>query len=631
MKQTTAATALLATVGGLAIAATPEPGSNLDHTTILANRSPTELSKVGSSVTVLDTGLLEKQGIPTVDQALKFVPGVTSDSVGGQRGSTSDIYVRGLRTTHTHVVIDGMRISDTNSGFILGKQFLGSNNLGGLSRLEILRGPQGAIYGGDAIGGVLGLYTAKGSGAHSGSLGTEAGSFQSWNTRLSLQGSDGAFAYALALGHEATDNDLPHNRFEMGSYALRLDYEINSRSRAGLTLRGADATYQGPQTGMFYNGPDDTDFNYLLGTLFAEYDVCGIWTSRLTLGIFDQGSEFVSRAPTPGFPPFVPPTSPPTISYANDEDLTKYGIYWDNTLRWNERHTTVTGLVFEKSDYLFTDSFASLDERTRRQYGWYANHTWEINDCWTVSGGLRWEDFRDDGANGYNDDVVTWRVATTYTSQSTGTTFRASAGHGFRIPNYVELKGNPAFGIAPNPGLDPVESLGWDLGVEQAFCGGRYTVGVTYFGNRLENAIANPANTQYVNLPGSTETSGIEASAGAHFLDERLTFALTYTWLDRALVDIPENTAGLRVHAKISDRLDAGASATYLDSRSYGGNSLDPYWLANLYASYKVNDNIALNMRVENVFDKNYEHFNGFGSSFPGRGRGIFGGITLSW
>ena len=613
-----------------AVVSAEQDPAKLPDTTIIANRTATPLSQVGSSVSVLDVDFLSEAGIRSLDQALKFVPGVTSDSVGGQKGSSSDLYIRGLRTTHTHMVVDGMRISDTNSGLVLSKQFLGSSNLSGLSRVEILRGPQGALYGGDSIGGVLGLYSKKGEGDHSGSVHVEAGSFNTWSSSLAAQGSSESLSYSISLGHDLTDNDLPHNSFEMESYAIRLDYELNNRLRMGLTLRGADSTYEGPQTGAFYSGPDDSDFRYNLTTLFAEHKINDIWSSKLTLGIYEQESDFVSRAPTPGFPGFSLPTSPPTISYANDESLTKYGAYWDNTIKWNSQHTTIAGLVYEKSDYLFTDSFGGNDNRERKQKGLYTNHIWNVTDQWNVSGGLRWEDYSDDGSNGFNDGVFTWRLASAYSLDKTDTTFRGSLGHGFRIPNSSELNGNPTFGIAANSDLDPVESLGWDLGIEQAFCDGQYTLAVTYFGNRLENAIIS-TGSQYTNTPGTSETSGIEASAEANFLNERLNIALTYTWLDRSLVDIPENTAGLRIYGKISERIQAGLTVSYLDQRSYGGNSLPSYYIVNLYGNYKINDNVSLNLRAENLLDKNYEYYNGFGSAYPGRGRGIFGGVTIEW
>ncbi len=601
-----------------------EEQKSLEPTTILANRVETDLSKVGSSVTVLDIGLLPTQGVHSLDEALKFVPGVISDSVGGQRGSTSDVYIRGTRTAHAHVVVDGMRISDANASAVGIKQFLGNNNLNGLSRVEILRGPQGAMYGGDSIGGVIGIYSAKGEGAFSGGLRLEGGSFNSWNAMLGVQGSEGDLSYSLGLGYESTDNDLPHNDFESFSYALRLDYVVNPCLNIGLTLRGADSTYQGPQVGQYYSGPDDTDLDYTLGTLFAEYEVNEQWVSKLTLGVFDQDSAFVSNAPNP-----YGPVSP----YSNDEEITKYAVYWDNTYKWNDQHTTVAGAVYEDSDYAYANSFGSRDDRTRTQAGFYVNHIWDVTENLNVTGGARWEDYDDDGKNGYNDDVVTWRVSTAYTVSQTDSILRASMGHGFRLPAFTEMYG---YGAGFYSELDPEESLGWDIGIEQPFCDGQYKLGVTYFGNRIEDAITSvyvpyPGNSYYENTEGVTETSGIEASAEAHFLDDRLDVSLTYTWLDRALVDMPENSLGLRIHGEISDQLNAGITATYLDTRSYGGNTMDAYTLVNLYGNYQLTENVALNGRVENLLDENYEYYNGFGSVYPGRGVGFFGGVTLSW
>lgn len=595
----------------------------LPDTTIIANRAVTPLNQVGNSVSVLDIGQLSDAGIRSLDEALKFVPGVISDSVGGQKGSSSDLYIRGLRTTHTHIVVDGMRISDTNSGFILSKQFLGSSSLSGLSRLEILRGPQGALYGGDSIAGVLGLYSQKGEGDHRGGFQVEAGSFDTWSSSLALQGSSESVSYSLSLGHDTTDNDLPHNAFEMESYALRLDHEFNRDLSIGLTLRGADATYEGPQTGPLYSGPDNSDFHYTLATIFTDCQINEIWNSKLTFGIYDQESDFVSRAVTPW-------SQPPTVSYANNESLTKYGAYWDNTLKWNTGHTTIAGLVYEKSDYGFGDIFDSTDERERKQHGIYANHIWSITDQLSVSGGFRWEDYSDDGNNGFNDDVYTWRLASAYTCQRSHATFRGSVGHGFRIPNSNELNGNPAFGIAPNPDLDPVESLGWDLGIEKNFCDEQYTLSVTYFANRLEDAIIG-TGSNYINAEGISETSGIEASAEAQLLENRLSISLSYTWLDRALVDIPDNSVALRIQGKVTDKLQIGLTGTYLDSRSYGGNNLPSYYIINLFGNYQINDRVALNLRVENLLDEDYNYFSNSFSTYPGRGRGIFAGATIQW
>ena len=106
---------------------------------------------------------------------------------------------------------------------------------------------------------------------------------------------------------------------------------------------------------------------------------------------------------------------------------------------------------------------------------------------------------------------------------------------------------------------------------------------------------------------------------------------VSYTWLDRKLVDIPDNTIGIRINGKVTDKLQAGLSASYVDRRSYGGNSLSSYQIINLYGHYKLSDHVALNLRVENLLDENYEYYSDTFTTYPGRGRGVFGGVSIAW
>ena len=110
---------------------------------------------------------------------------------------------------------------------------------------------------------------------------------------------------------------------------------------------------------------------------------------------------------------------------------------------------------------------------------------------------------------------------------------------------------------------------------------------------------------------------------------------MNYTWLEESLSDLPEHSAALRIDATITDKLEAGISANYLDERSFGGNDLDSYILVHLHANYKLTSSLTLNARVENLFDETYE-FASFGSdafesTFPGRGTGFFAGLTYEW
>jgi len=600
----------------------------LAPTTIMANRTEMDLSKVGSSVTVLDTEVLKKEGVRFFSDALKFVPGVISDTSSGQRGTTSSIFIRGNASKYTGMMVDGIRMGGTS--FKLGN-FIGTANLLGMSNIEILKGPQGVVYGASAMSGVVGILNQKGEGDFSGSIMQEFGSYDSSNTVLGMQGQSGAFSYSLNAGYELTDNDLPHNQFEAFSYALRFDYEVNDCFRLGMTFRGIDSTAQLPKYKRPYPEDKEITFDYNLTTFFADYDVNDIWNSKFTIGYYDETYSI-----------YTPAVGRDTYNV----DSNKLALYWDNTLTWNDQFTTVVGLAYEQSEYknksfsTWTGSSA-FPSTQRDQSAIYLNQIWNTSENLTFTGGLRYESYEDDATNGFDGDVTTWRVSGAYTVPQTNSIIRASVGTGFQLPTFYEVYANALQSNDPKlvNDLDPVESIGWDLGIEQPFCDGQYAVGVTYFATRVENMIQWQSNLAwapvYSNVKGVTETSGVEVFGEANFLNDRLTTRLSYTWLDRQTLQdphfLPENVLSLRIDAQVTDQLNLGLTSTYSDDRALYGDELDDYALVNIYANYQATQNISINARVDNLFDKEYEYGSSAFGTQPGRGVGYFAGVTFSW
>jgi len=329
-----------------------------------------------------------------------------------------------------------------------------------------------------------------------------------------------------------------------------------------------------------------------------------------------------------------------------ESDSSKESVYWENTIKWNDQHTTVAGFAYEHTKY----KNLKIDEVRRKQYALYVNHVWDITEQWSVSSGLRWEEFDEDVKGGYSDDVTTWRVATAYTVEKTQTILRGSVGTGYQLPTFYQR-----YNKTPNNVLDPAESIGWDLGFEQPFAEGQYTVGVTYFATRIENAINYvgwSGGAVYENGDGVAETSGIESFVKANFLDDRLRATLTYTWLDRQALTswkdysggfppvekplfLPENVLSLRLDGDVTDKLNAGMIVTYTDERALYGDVLDDYALVNIYANYKISDNLSLNAHIDNLFDKEFYYGvtpNAGGAQVrPGRGVGYFAGLTFTF
>jgi outer membrane receptor protein involved in Fe transport len=137
------------------------------------------------------------------------------------------------------------------------------------------------------------------------------------------------------------------------------------------------------------SAPLDDDLRYSLATVFAEYRPSDFWTTKLTAGLYDQVYN--------SFQPFNPNPIPDSYS----TDATKHAVYWDNTLRWNDDHTTVLGAVYENSDFWYYSYWnntwglppVTTDARERDQYGFYVNHIWDVTEDWNLTGGVRWEDY----------------------------------------------------------------------------------------------------------------------------------------------------------------------------------------------------------------------------------------------
>lgn len=164
---------------------------------VTADREPEPISRTGSSISVVKGETLATSNPGSLVDALRTVPGLDISEAGGP-GSTSQIRLRGANTGQTLVMIDGIRINDPSaaSGDFDFAMFAPSS----IERIEVLKGPQSALYGSDAMGGVVNIITKKGSGPAQFNVRTEGGSYGTATTNGSVTGSQGPWSYAVTGG-----------------------------------------------------------------------------------------------------------------------------------------------------------------------------------------------------------------------------------------------------------------------------------------------------------------------------------------------------------------------------------------------------------------------------------------------
>ncbi len=581
---------LSSTFAGLSPLAAEET-ETLAPTTVVANRIFTPLAQSGSAVTVLEGEMLEEAQVFRLEDALRRSPGVFSESTGGQRGSISSLFLRGMKTAHAHVRVDGVRLSDST---VSTNNFLGNGLLDGVGRIEILRGPQSALYGGESIGGVIGVYSEQGSGTPESHVFVEGGSFGTLRTGASSSGSfDSGLSYSLGIGWETTENDAqgtPELDHEQLAYTLRLDYDRSDHARFGATFRGGHGEFHDT-----FGGENFTD--YQLVTVYGEIDITDTWKSRLRFGSYTESYDFGQPS-----------------TFATDAE--KLSLGWENEIKWSGDHTTAFGALFEQTDFAQDFSFPA----DRDQLGLFATHLWEVSEDFVLTGGIRWEDYDDYG------DEFTWRTTAAYTIPNSETTLRGSYGTAFRTPNLLELNGGPF--EAGNPNLSPERSKGWDLGITQSF-GDDVSLNLTWFENDVENLIVDRFGAAPFNTAGEGKASGLEL--GLEGQAGSIRYGLAYTYLEDSLVSLPEHVVQAHLHWEASDQLDLGVEVSYVGERKLAGDPLDAYLVTKLYGSYEVNDHVTINARLENAFDERYEHASFGGTPVAARRLGAFAGLTVTW
>lgn len=595
-------------------ASAEEKKAELEPLIVSALRIPRPASTVTSAVTVLDPETLQNQGILQLRDALNAAPGVISTSTGGQTGALGSLFIRGARTAESLIVIDGVRMN--GSGNQLGNLFAASRTYD-VGTIEVLRGPQGAIYGGESIGGVLWMETQRGSGNPSGSTTFEAGSFNSLAAHGIFQGQTGDLNYFLSGGYEETDNDGPSQHFHQGNTALRVEGKLDSIWTVGTTFRAADAYYEN-------SGSSDDRFDTALSTIYAVGRISDRWTARFNAAYHQ---EFYDSDSSSG-------------SYSSD--LRAGSFSTDHEITLSENLRLLSGAFFHDDSYesgaKYPDPpypYYSHTDKGGGRFGAYSVLEWDASEDFTTTAALRWEDYDSFG------DELTWRLGSIYHIDRTETSIRGGIGTAFRAPTYVDLyyySESEYDGLKTvtqgNPDLNSQSSLGWEIGIDQKI-GDHHSIELTWFRNLIDEAIDSYAFPSPVNLPGTSTTDGLELGIRGSWLENALSYRVAWTYLHKSLSDQPKNAATASLDWKPSAKSLVGIGATHLSDHSWGGDPIESYTVARLYGSYQVCDRVKFHARVENVLNENYELYGGISkySSPPvhGAGTGLYAGITVDW
>ncbi|MEI6676031.1 MAG: TonB-dependent receptor [Verrucomicrobiota bacterium] len=581
--------------------------NELSPLVVSALRIPQAASTVTSAVTVLEPQALEARGLLQLRDALNESPGVIATSTGGQTGAAGTLLIRGTTTAYSQMVVDGMRLGDASSS--LGN-FFSACRVYDIGRMEILRGPQGAMYGGESVGGVLWLETMRGTGTPHGTLTAEGGSFGSFAVNATHQGEVGDLSYFLAGGYEQTANDAPNQDFHQSQAALRVEAKVNKAWTVGTTFRGFENFYE--------NGTASDDrVNAALATLQATGVISDRWTAHFLVGVQKESYDSDYHVGTYG------------------SDMQATALSTDQSIAITDELRLLANAFFQRNIYDSASADTWSNSRTNdscNRYGAGTALEWSPTPQLTTSAALRWEDYDTYGSE------LTWRVGSAYQIPATGTTLRGGVGTSFRTPTFLDLHGS-TWGD-PNPNLVAEDALGWDLGIVQKLSD-QHQLEVTWFRNQIQNQIKYVTypyplwGGKSVNLPGTTTTEGLELGMKGGWLDRRIEYRVAWTLLAKSMADQPRNAVNASIDWKPTSLSMIGIGVAHLSDHSWGADPIAAYTLARVYGSYQVTDSIKLHARVENVFNQNYELSNPSaawgGTPINGAGTGVYTGLTFAW
>jgi len=606
---------LSAGLPGIAVA---QSTFELGEIVVLPLAVPVEEGRTGASVETLGETDLEEAGDIVLGEQLARLPGVNLSRQGGP-GANADIQIRGARTRYVAIYVDGILVTDPAVPTTQFDDF-GGFTIGNVDRVEILKGSQSALYGGTAVGGVISVSTL------------------------------GSAALGPGTHQEAT--------VEGGSYGtLGAAYSITRNTERGsFTFGASTARSDGISAADENDGNTEADgFDRTRFTAGASYDL----TDRVTVGanaFIETGrTEFDEFGPADGAPPFN------EVSERDDFGARAFVLYdgpaFDNefNLTWYQNDRTSTsdfgGSEFrgERLQATNVTSFdisdttrLSLGLDYRRETARYANLTTGVEnvDIYGAFAEIAWSpnEMLDIIATARIDDhsafgsFETGRLAFARRTGG-GTTFRGAIATGYRAPSIDELFGDySAFGFTGNPDLEPETSVTAELGVDHAFAGGA-EISATLFWGEIDNLITlTPDFSTLENIPGTSTRQGLELS-GTLPVGDRAELYGAATFLEARGADgtpvprVPTTDIVLGGNMDLSERLTGTANARYVAGIFDGGDYLPSFTVVNLGAEYGISERATAYVRVENLFDTEYQTTRGYGTP----DRSFFAGIRATF
>ena len=584
----------LAAVSAFPWPAFAQAAADLPETVVTATRSATRADELTSEVVVVDREAIERSAGRTLPEVLARTASVQMAANGG-RGTTSSVFIRGTEARHTVLLIDGVRYGSATAGTPAWDNI----PLDMIERIEVLKGPASALYGADAAGGVVQIFTRRGTQGFAPSASVTLGSKRYSEVSAGLRGGQGDVGYALGVSHtddrsfSATNPHVPYGNhnpdrdpFRQSALNASVDWKLNSDWKLS-----AGAVYS-DGTNHFDDGPGADTKSSLRTTVLragAQGRILPEWTTRLNYSQgTDRSNALVSASPwnIPG----LFETQQEQWSWQNDIS-TPVGTVVAGAESLQQKVDSSTAYVVTRRR--INAAFAGLN-------GSANGHSWQLNAR------------RDDNSQFGGSSTGYAGYGYQFNSQ-----WRAHAGYGtsFVAPSFNQLYW-PGYG---NPLLQPEEGKNTEIGLDWTLDG--HHLKLIRFDNKIRGFITSgvaPVNVPRARIEGWT--LGYDGSVGP------LAVRAAFDSLD------PRNeVTGKQLQRRAKSQITLGADygvgpwrmgASLLKAgRRFDDAAntvvLASYTTVDLYVDYALAQDWSLQAKLNNVGDRVYETAKGYNQ--PGR------------
>jgi vitamin B12 transporter len=609
-----------------ATAAAAPPAAPEKTIVVTASREPVAEEEAAASTTVVREEVLRALDLPSTSDVLRLVPGVAVSASGG-RGSLTEVRIRGSEAKHSLIFLDGIEFNDPALGNAARFELLTGDSL---SRLEIVRGPQSALWGSEALGGVIALETADAMRATGGGAVLEHGSLDSLRASAQDAVRSGPVGVAGSIGWIRTDGiDImgpsgERDGFDNRSASLKLSFRPGKTVDAGAVGHwiAGESEYDGSDPVTFGHS-EAVETRSRVGAIRGWVRATpGAWVLSADLSLLDSSNRnFFAGGPA---------------NRTFGERLTG-GL---QVSRLFEGHRFTAAAEHETERFHARDQafFGATDQDRARRL-----------DAFVAEWRARWSDRLSTGLAVRHDSFSAFKDATTLRADASlrvtaALSFHASYGEGIAQPTFYDLYGFfPDFGFRGNPDLRAESSRGWEAGVRWST--GRSRFGITGFRQNLtdENLLVfDGSGSTTVNADGESRRRGIEIEA-EHAWSERLRMQASYTFLDaeeqRAAGDLaireqrrPRHSGSLIATGRAGP-IEFGASLAYVgrrrdtDFRVFPSPTLtlDDYVLASLRLAWRLDPRLEAYVRTENAFAARYQDAVGYNTA----GRTVYAGLRV--